>query len=73
MSDKHEIRTVSDFSAIPADKITSCLADFADYLEAVRNSNLLTEALSEFLGIPSDAVSMRDDCFIWVDDGVSGV
>lgn len=73
MSNKHLIMTVADFSAIPADKIDACLADFADYLSIVRNGAELSEAAGNLLGLPAKSLSLNESCFLWIDDGIKGI
>ena len=53
----YEIRTVEDFLKVPPDRITDCLAEFAEWIEMMR-------------GIQKPYLAYE---FLWVDDGKRNV
>jgi hypothetical protein len=53
----YEIRTVEDFLKVPPDRITDCLAEFAEYVEMMR-------------GIRKSDLAYE---FLWVADGKRNV
>lgn len=73
MNREYSIRTVADFSLIPADKIGDCLADFSCWLGFVRKMETFPEPLANELAPKGASISINGRLFIWVDDGVSGI
>ena len=72
MSDRYEIKTVSDFRKVPPEKQSECLQDFAEWLSLMQHHKHI-ESLMDELADTSGAFSTVMDTFIWVDDGQRGV
>lgn len=58
----YELRTISDFVALPPDKIGPCLMDFAEWLRVVYVATHLPPEAGVRVNTPIDV-------FGWVDDG----
>jgi hypothetical protein len=73
VTNKYELSTIKDiFEKVPADRIETCMAEFAVLL---RQSAFLRDNLAAFAGVAGVDVSGKDlvkipDSFEWVDDGL---
>ncbi|MCK2149497.1 hypothetical protein MYE70_10510 [Marinobacter alexandrii] len=72
MSERYEIKTVSDFTKVPSDKVGECLQDFAEWL-ALMQQHKQIESLLDKLADTDGAFSTQKEVFVWVDDGKRGV
>ena len=72
MSERYEIKTVSDFTKVPADKVSECLQDFSEWLSLMSQHKQL-ESLLDKLAETDGAFSTQKEVFVWVDDGKRGV
>ena len=61
MSEIINIKSVSDFFAVPADKRAHCLKDFAMWLDFTEEARRLFDGV--------EGVKIPRDTFSWVDDG----
>lgn len=68
---KYEIKSLSDFLNIPAEKLPECLGDFEQWVALRRSMAEGFKLLEPLFGDLSVAVEMKD-AFIWLDDGLSG-
>ena len=60
----YSIRTVSDFLALPPEKIAACLTDFEAWLQLVHGALAVIKAQPE-----SIRMNTATDVFPWIDDG----
>ena len=67
---EYPVKTVTDFLAVPADKIDACLADFAMWVRMCHMKAEIDAGIEGLLGV---ALPLRTDSFLWVDDGQTGV
>jgi len=68
---QYEIKSLSDFLNIPAEKLPECLGDFEQWVALRRSMADGFKLLEPLFGDLSVAVEMKD-AFIWLDDGLSG-
>lgn len=68
---QYEIKSLSDFLNIPAEKLPECLGDFEQWVALRRSMADGFKLLGPLFGDLSVAVEMKD-AFIWLDDGLSG-
>ncbi len=68
---QYEIKSLSDFLNIPAEKLPECLSDFEQWVALRRSMADGFKLLEPLFGDLSVAVEMRD-AFIRLDDGLSG-
>jgi hypothetical protein len=66
----YNIEKISDFHAIPADRLDDCIADFAYWLHVCRKHAELTAAATTMLGAPA---TFCTDTMQWCDDGIRGI
>jgi|ERR1700730_3819879 len=63
----YRIRTVWDFLAVPEERLSECLREFAIMLEMARASVGLMDAVSDEL-LGDGRLRWRAQDFVWVDD-----
>jgi hypothetical protein len=68
---QYEIKSLSDFLNVPAEKLPECLGDFEQWVALRRSMADGFKLLEPLFGDLSAAVEMKD-AFIWLDDGLSG-
>lgn len=68
---QYEIKSLSDFLNVPAEKLPECLGDFEQWVALRRSMADGFKLLEPLFGDLSAAVEMKD-VFIWLDDGLSG-
>ena len=68
---QYEIKSLSDFLNVPAEKLPECLGDFEQWVALHRSMADGFKLLEPLFGDLSAAVEMKD-VFIWLDDGLSG-
>ena len=68
---QYEIKSLSDFLNVPAEKLPECLGDFEQWVALRRSMAGGFKLLEPLFGDLSVAVEMKD-AFIWLDDGLSG-
>ena len=68
---QYEIKSLSDFLNVPAEKLPECLGDFKQWVELRRSMADGFKLLEPLFGDLSATVEMKD-AFIWLDDGLSG-
>ena len=75
---EYEITSLADFTAIPPDRLSACLADFGHTVTCVDNdlrflqgeAEMLEKAIEEMAG---GRAKMDGNHFTWIDDGVPGI
>ena len=68
---EYEITSLADFTAIPPDRLSACLADFAEFIRFLQGeAEMLEKAIEEMAG---GRAKMDGNHFTWIDDGVPGI
>jgi len=69
----YEIRAITDFAKVPADRLDACLAEFRTYLQIIGPTIRLLDTLTA-AKIGQGMVTWRDTgVFCWIDDGEQNV
>jgi len=71
--DVYEIRTILDFTKVPANKLNSCLEDFCLWIIMAGRRAEYEKSTCQAFGVPDGTIQVNTGLFRWVDDGVTGV
>lgn len=73
MATQYMIHSVSDFLAVPPERLSVCLDDFAVFLAMAIGHAEFETLVQEGMKMPAGSVRLRRDVFHWVDDGKPGL
>lgn len=71
-SPEYPIALLTDFLAVPRERLGECLTDFAAWLAVRRESVKFDAELSEIFGAAPGGIQSLDS-FTWIDDGERGI
>lgn len=72
MTNSYEIKTISDFLLVPADRLDDCLEEFKTWCQITTPLTDATRALADAIGLEGKQIEFVHG-FTWIDDGEKNI